>query len=136
MLQEKTRAKVSQTLKEMKHKPLIQGGNGKPATLQQLTLYNELTKNDNSFEMELIEKTSPYTNEFNAPRHYKIDIGSRIHKIAIEIDGNSHNTLRVKECDNRKDALLSLKGWKVLRLSNSQIEKELKNCVQTVLSMT
>lgn len=130
-----TRNKVRNTLINMKHKPIIQGGNGKGATIHQLNLYNELIKYNNSFEMELIELTKPYTDEFKAPNHYKIDIASRIYKLAIEVDGVSHNSLKVKECDNRKDKLLSLKGWKVLRLSNLQIESELNNCVQAVLSM-
>lgn len=130
------RQKVSNTLKAMKHKPLVQGGNGRPATKEQLDLYNEITLLDDSFEMELIEKTGKLKKTFNAPNHYKIDIGSRIHKIAIEIDGKSHNSLKIKECDTRKTQLLILKGWKVLRFTNSQIQKELKNCVQMVMSMT
>jgi len=135
MFDEATRLKARKTLIEMNHKPIIQGGNGRGATIYQLTLYNELTKYNNSFEMELIESTKPYIKEFKAPTHYKIDIGSRIYKLAIEIDGTSHNSKKVQECDQRKTALLNLKGWRVLRLSNLQIQKELENCVQMVLSM-
>lgn len=136
MFIEKYRKKASDRQKEIKHKPIIQGGNGRGATVPQLMLYNEIVKIDNSFEMEVIEKTGKeLAKKFKAPYHYKLDIASRIHKLCIEIDGSSHNTLKVKECDKRKDKLLSLKGWKVLRLSNSQIEKELMNCVQMVLSM-
>lgn len=132
---EETRLKVSNTLKEINHKPIIQGGNGRGATIEQLSLYNEISKIDGSFQMEYIERTMPFTKQFNSPYHYKIDIASKIHKIAIEIDGKSHNTLKIKECDKRKTELLNLKGWKVLRLSNFQIQKELENCVQMVLSM-
>lgn len=127
--------KVRNKLIEKNHKPIIQGGNGRGATIYQLQLYNELLKHTDCFEMELIEKTKPYTKNFNAPYHYKIDIASRIYKIAIEVDGLSHNTKKVKECDKRKDQLLILKGWKVLRLSNLAIKNELENCVQVVLSM-
>lgn len=127
--------KVRKTLVEKNHKPIIQGGNGRGATVYQLQLYNELSKHNDSFEMELIEKTKPYTEQFKSPYHYKIDIASRFHKIAIEIDGLSHNTKKVKECDNRKTQLLNLKGWKVLRLSNLAIKNELENCAQAVLSM-
>lgn len=130
------RKKASDRQKEIKHKPIIQGGNGRGATVAQLNLYNELIKIDNSFEMEVIEKTGKeLAKKFKAPYHYKLDIASRIHKLCIEVDGSSHNSLKVKECDKRKTELLNLKGWKVLRLSNSQIEKELQNCVQMVLSM-
>lgn len=136
MFIEEYRKKASDRQKEIKHKPIIQGGNGRGATVHQLKLYNELVKTDDSFEMEVIEKTGKeLAKKFKSPYHYKLDIASRIHKICIEVDGASHNTLKVKECDKRKDSLLSLKGWRVLRLSNSQIEKELKSCVQMVLSM-
>lgn len=117
------------------YKPILQGGNGRGATIYQLQLYNELSKHKDCFEMELIELTKPFTKQFKAPYHYKIDIASRIHKIAIEIDGLSHNTKKVKECDNRKEQLLILKGWRILRLSNLLIKNELQNCVQVVLSM-
>lgn len=131
----KTRGKVSKTLKEINHKPIIKGGNGRGATIQQLKIYNEIIKIDNSFQMELIEKTGVYRKQYNAPTHYKIDIASNIHKLAIEIDGNSHSSIKVQECDKRKTKILTLKGWKVLRLSNNQIDKDIKSCVQMVLSM-
>lgn len=135
MFIQENREKASKRLKEIKHKPIIQGGNGRGATEEQMMLYNELNKVDGSFSIEYIEKTGKLRKQFKAPYHYKIDIASAIHKIAIEVDGASHNTLKVKECDQRKDQLLTLKGWRVLRLSNSQIQSELMSCVQRVLSM-
>jgi len=131
-----TRLKVSETLKKMNHKPLIQGGNGRGATLEQLKLYNEIIKNDNSFTMEYILKTGVNNiKKYNCPTHYKIDIASAIHKIAIEVDGSSHKSIKVKECDKKKEMILSLSGWKILRFTNYQIKKELMNCAQTVMSM-
>lgn len=135
MLKKETRLKVSDTLKKINHYPLIQGGNGRGATDEQLLLYNEINKIDGSFEMEVIEKTGLLRKTYKAPYHYKIDIASRLHNIAIEVNGFSHSSNKVKECDKRKKELLSLKGWKVLSFTNSQIKKELQNCVQTVLSM-
>lgn len=135
MFIEEYRKKASLRLKEINHKPLIQGGNGRPATIEQLSLYNEICKYDSSFQMEYIEKTGVLRHELKSPRHYKIDIASKFHMIAIEIDGHSHNSLKIKECDKRKTKLLSLKGWKVLRFTNSQIKRELESCVQMVLSM-
>lgn len=129
------RKKASDRQKEINHKPPIQGGNGRGATIHQLNLYNELNKYDTSFTMEHIEKTGALAKQFSSPRHYKIDIASKYHMLAIEVDGPSHNSLKVKECDKRKTELLNLKGWRVLRLSNSQIQTELQNCVQQVLSM-
>lgn len=135
MFYAENRKKASDRQKEVNHKPSVQGGNGRGATIHQLNLYNELIKHDSSFTMEYIEKTGLLAKRFNSPRHYKIDIASKYHMLAIEVDGPSHNSLKVKECDERKTKLLNLKGWKVLRLSNSQIQKELQNCVQMVLSM-
>lgn len=135
MVNLETRKKVSKTLKEMEWKPSVIGGNGRGATIPQLKLYNELIKYDSSFQMELIFKTGYLRKHFNSPTHYKIDIGSLIYKLAIECDGVSHKSLKIKECDKRKTELLNLKGWKVLRLSNFQIENEFQNCVQMVLSM-
>lgn len=136
MHNEQTRQKVSETLKKIGHKPYIQGGNGRGATKSQLLLYNAITKLDDSFSMEYIERIPKKTRlEFKTPNHYKIDIASFFHKIAIEVDGVSHKNLKVKECDNRKNQVLFLRGWKVLRLSNSKIEKELESCVQMVMSM-
>lgn len=129
------RKKVSDTLKKINHKPFIQGGNGRGATINQLNFYNELIKIDNSFQLEYIIKTGHLRKIFNSPNHYKLDIASEIHKLCIEIDGNSHKCLKVSECDQRKTKLLNLKGWKVLRLSNFQIQNELQNCVQMVMSM-
>lgn len=127
--------KVSATLKRIGHKPYVQGGNGKPATEAQLIMYNELSKHDDSFEMEVIEKTGKLRHEFRSPNHYKIDIASRRLMIAIEVDGYTHSAKKIQECDQRKEQLLALRGWKVLRFTNSQIQSELLNCVRTVLSM-
>jgi hypothetical protein len=135
MNDEKTRIKVSKKLKEIGHKPYKQGGNGRGATKEQLLLYNEITKYDDSFVMEHIESTKGWIKKYKTPNHYKIDIASKKLMIAIEVDGNSHNSIKVKECDKRKDKVLNLKGWKVLRFTNFQIQKELKNCAQMVLSM-
>lgn len=135
MKSQETRQKASDTLKRIGHKPIVLGGNGRGATKFQQILFDQLTAIDDSFELEVIEKTSEYAKQFRAPNHYKIDIASRKNMIAIEVDGFSHNSNKIKECDERKTVLLNLKGWKVLRLSNSQIEKELANCVQMVMSM-
>ena len=129
------RKKVSKKLKEINQKPIIKGGKGRGTTIHKLKLYNELIKIDNSFEMELIEKTGRLKKQFKSPNHYKLDIASRLHKLCIEVDGRSHKSKETQECDKRKTELLNLKGWKVLRLSNEKILNELENCVQMVMSM-
>lgn len=136
MSNESTRIKVSETLKKINHKPYIRGGNGRGATVHQLSLYNELVKIDDSFSMEYIERLGKENiKTYNCPNHYKIDIASSALKIAIEVDGLSHNCIKIKECDKKKEMILSLRGWKVLRFTNYQIQNELQNCVQMVMSM-
>lgn len=127
--------KVSASLRRIGHKPYVRGGNGKPATEAQLRMYNELSKHDDSFEMEVIEKTGRLRHQFGSPNHYKIDIASRRLMIAIEVDGHAHAAKKIQECDQRKEQLLALRGWTVLRFTNFQIQSELQNCVQKVLSM-
>lgn len=135
MLNKEVRDKVSETLKRIGHKPIKQGGNGKGNTKEQQLLYDELIKINKLFVCEYIFKTKGLNDEKIYPTHYKIDIALEELKLAIEIDGTSHNSLKVKECDKKKTNLLISQEWKVLRLSNLQIQKELENCVQAVMSM-
>jgi hypothetical protein len=135
MRDDSVRKKVSNTLKKIGHKPKVLGGNGRGPSVYQKQLYDELVKINDSFKMEFIFKTKLFNKDKIYPNHYKIDIALFSHKIAIEVDGSSHNSKKVKICDKKKSDLLISQGWKVLRLSNYQIETELKNCVQMVSSM-
>ena len=130
-----TREKVSNTLKRIGHKPIVRGGNGKGNTISQQLLYDELVKFNSSFTCEYIFRTKGFNEEKIYPNHYKIDIASDEYKIAIEVDGPTHNSNKVKLCDKKKTELLNSIGWKVLRLSNLKIKTELQNCVKMVLSM-
>ncbi len=130
------REKMITMLRKIGHKPYVQGGNGRGATKPQVDLYNALCALDDSFEMEVIEKTGAYRKVYKTPNHYKIDIASRRLKVAIEVDGVSHGSKKVQECDERKSTVLALRGWKVWRFTNSQIEMQLSDCVQMVLSTT
>lgn len=130
-----TRNKVSNTLKRIGHKPIIRGGNGRGNTVEQQLLYDELIKVNESFICEYIFNTKKYNQDKQYPSHYKIDIASALLMIAIEVDGPSHNSIKMKKCDKKKENLLNLAGWRVLRLSNLQIKKELQNCVLMVSSM-
>ncbi len=55
------------------------------------------------------------------PTCFKIDLACPARKIAIECDGSSHNGLKAKERDKRKDDFLRSVGWTVLRLWNKDI---------------
>jgi very-short-patch-repair endonuclease len=47
---------------------------------------------------------------------FKIDFAWKNKMLAIEIDGQQHEDIEVKERDQRKDTYLISKGWKVLRI--------------------
>jgi hypothetical protein len=130
-----TRKKVSNTLKDRCHKPPIIGGNGRGLTKWQKILLDELLLIDETFVAEYIIKTKEFNQNKIYPNHYKIDIASEKYKLAIEVDGHTHKSNKIKLCDQKKTHILNLSGWTVLRFWNTQIEMELKDCVQMVMSM-
>lgn len=56
------------------------------------------------------------------PTHYKVDLLHPELKIAVEIDGASHASLKRREQDRKKDSYLRKCGWRVLRLLNADVE--------------
>ena len=111
--------KMIARLKEVGHRPKLRGGNGRGPTEPQKKIFDML--HGHGLVMEYV-----YTTRAGAgyPNHYKIDIASPDMKVAIEVDGGSHCTIKRREQDAKKDALLASRGWIVFRLSNSEIMKE------------
>lgn len=108
------REKASRKLLSMKHKPRLRGGNGHGPTVCETLLLQQLGADwINNF----VVKTGPGI----LPNHYKIDVANPSMKIAIEVDGTSHSSQKVKQADARKQNFLTEKGWIVLRFSNRQI---------------
>lgn len=106
---------------------LSRGGNGK-LTIPQKTLSAVL-----NWEMEVAIKTSSVKDQFNClPTHYKVDIGNRELKIAIEVDGRSHTTKKWKFLDKRKESVLLSMGWSVLRFWNKEVMDELDRVVNEI----
>jgi saccharopine dehydrogenase (NAD+, L-lysine-forming) len=68
------------------------------------------------------------------PYHFKLDIANKPLKVCVEVDGSSHNSLKVAAADKRKEDFLTGEGWTVLRFSNEQVMEHLEECVQKVLS--
>ncbi len=106
--------KMKQSQKQRKIK--IRGGNGQ-ATESQQRLYQLL---GNGWIMEFSITTTHKQRGEGAPKAYKVDLGMPERKWAIELDGRSHQTLKVRAVDKVKIRHLLESGWKVLRLSNSQ----------------
>jgi hypothetical protein len=126
MQQAVTRAKVSATHKRCGRKPPKPGGNGRGPTVPELALSQAL-----GWVVNVIVPTGM---KGPLPSHYKIDVGNPELKIAIEIDGKSHNSIIRRQQDERKTAYLQSIGWTVLRFTNEAVARSLTDCVRAVLS--
>lgn len=67
------------------------------------------------------------------PTCYKVDIGRKRWKIAVEIDGKNHRWKKPREKDRKKETHLSKLGWSVLRFTNEEIDKRPSKVVRTIL---
>jgi hypothetical protein len=109
-------------------KPPMQGGNGRPLPLAQKILADALGWPTEVYVPTGFVRTPGY------PQFYLIDIAYPEMKIAVEVDGNSHKALKVRERDARKEAFLAGLGWTILRFTNKEVLENLEGCVQKVLS--
>ena len=124
------REKVSKTLKERGHRPPVRCGNGTGLTEPQKMLMDALTELETIAEYVVPTKKR----QEGYPTCYKIDIAIPNKMVAIEIDGNSHCSLKRQEQDKKKTDFLSGLGWKVLRFKNKQVTEHLADCVRMVMS--
>jgi hypothetical protein len=125
---EETRRKVSQALKG--RVPSVRGGNGKPLSVPHQALLRRL-----NWSPEYVIRTHAKRGS-GLPTHYKVDIANPEMLIAIEVDGATHQTIKVQTADKQKTAFLLSRGWTVLRFSNQEVMEHLEDCVRTVLSTT
>lgn len=107
------------------------GGNGQ-LTPQQEKIYEILQSKTGGWKNELSIRTRqprpPY------PYKYTVDIGNRILKIAVEIDGPGHRIQKKREKDEKKEKVLLALGWTVLRFTNQQVDQNPEEVAQTILS--
>jgi hypothetical protein len=126
MKSKETRAKVATTLRAMQWKPKQQGGNGRPLPIPQILLAAAL-----GWDTEVAVPTRQLRDS-GYPTCYKIDIANADLHVGIEVDGPSHYSRR--SLDQKKDEMLALLGWTILRFSNKAVMTNLNVCVQEVLS--
>ena len=125
MKSEETRKKVSVALSG-RPSPHLNGGNGTGMTVPQAMLLEALG--------------TPWVPEFlvwGRGQHDEwplmlVDLAVPDLKIAIEVDGQSHNTLKVRERDKKKERLLNEAGWRIIRVKNSEVLADLNRCVSRV----
>lgn len=109
----------------------LQGGNGRGPTIPQLLLATRL-----GWAYELIIPTKEVGGrKAGYPYAYKVDVGDWDLKIAIEIDGPSHNNSQTRARDQKKDDCLTSLGWKVLRVTNKQVLKDLDRVIASVMDL-
>src|SRR6266496_713908 len=105
-----TREKMRVSMRLRGCGPAIRGGNGHGPTVPEQALAFIL-----GWPTNVIVPIGPRLPGY--PTHYKIDIGNPTLKIAIEVDGQSHNALSRKQADKKKAVYLNGHGWTVLRFS-------------------
>lgn len=110
--------KLSDTLRKIGHRPVIQGGNGRGLTKPQIAMLKIL---GTEWKSELAVRTYKQRGS-GYPGCYKLDIANEKLKIGIEIDGANHVGRR-QALDRKKDDLLVTLGWKVFRLKNKDALK-------------
>ena len=117
VLDAQARKKISNRLKEIRHKPIKRGGNGQLLPLPQLALLHAL--GDGWIAEHPIKTHAGHRNGVY-PNAYKVDIVNIEAMIAIELDGGSHGSLERQELDRKKVEFLAGLGWRVYRISNEK----------------
>lgn len=114
--------KAMATNKRLGTQPKIRGGNGTEMPVPQRVLLTALGK---GWYAEHVIPTKLRNKGY--PTCYKIDIANPKNKIAVEVDGNSHNLVSRKEQDKKKDNFLCSLGWIVHRVRNEDVMSKLKD---------
>ncbi len=129
------REAMTKTLREIGHKPIVRGGNGKGPSPAQKALFDQLCKIGTGWVLELpIPTKQPRGSGF--PTCYKIDIAHPESKIGVEVDGSSHHSMVRQAQDRKKLAFLSSVGWSVLKLWNEAALNQTEAVAQMILSTT
>jgi very-short-patch-repair endonuclease len=108
---------------------LSRGGNGQ-LTKQQQKL-SELTQLIMEYPISVKNQMSL---EKSLPKCYKVDLAHPETKLAVEVDGKTHQLKRWKYLDKRKMAVLKSLGWTILRFTNQQVDKDPQKIAKKIMS--
>ena len=111
---------------------MLNGGNGKPPTVPEVALIQFL--GDTWCWQHTIRTLEKRGSGF--PPCYKVDIAHVRLRIAIEVDGLTHMTKKVRVLDAKKEAKLADLGWVVVRVRNVDVIRDIKAVVQRIQSIT
>jgi len=81
-----------------------------------------------------LRKGIDFSSQYPIRRSFILDFAFPEEKIAIECDGEAwHSDPKAKKRDGFKNYILKKEGWTVLRFWGSQIEQDIKGCVDRIL---
>jgi very-short-patch-repair endonuclease len=82
-------------------------------------------------------RTRPGGHKFRrqVPQHpYTLDFACLAARLAIEIDGEAHNLGDQPQRDESRDQILAMRGFRTLRLSATEVLKNLEGCVTFIVT--
>ena len=121
--------KMKATLHRIGHRPIVQGGNGRGLTVPQRLLSEAL---GTPWQTEVVVPTG--LKGKGLPKCYILDLANLYLRLAVEVDGPTHQAIRVRQRDQRKDAFLTANGWTVFRFGNQEILHSLPTVLATIQS--
>jgi very-short-patch-repair endonuclease len=65
---------------------------------------------------------------------YIVDFYCHDLKLIIEVDGEMHSLLENKKYDSKRDNILKLNGYHIIRLSNVEVETEINSAINKIIS--
>lgn len=65
---------------------------------------------------------------------YQYDFAFVDEKLDVEVDGATHLTDNIKTIDERRDKWSIERGWRILRISASEIQKNIIGCINKILN--
>lgn len=110
------RAKHARAMQKAHKGRRIAGGNGREPT--PLVQFAAALLGPLGFAPEFVVRTAGHDTDHRAPTCYKVDFGSPIAMIAIELDGPAHLGRKREEQDRKKTEVLEALGWRVLRVKH------------------
>lgn len=113
-------------------------GRAKPVLQHQL--FDALVSYDDDFELEYVVSLSPIRKKLRElgirREFFRIDIAYPHKRLAIEVDGWSHDMAGQQDADQMRDKILeSFFGWTVIRINNKEIKENLTSVTDRILSM-
>jgi very-short-patch-repair endonuclease len=88
-----------------------------------------------SWPEEIFERALNRQNIINWVRNYmngvyEYDFAFPLQKIDVEIDGTTHNLLKVQKIDFRRDEWSKQQGWKVIRFKAKHVLRNVEQCIE------